>query len=103
MIEMQGVPIFPDALFACGVSPLFNHKVVSTAALRKMAGHSFSQPCMTAFIAFVLSHMKTRTASNATIVPTASTSTRGQIVYRETLDSESDSDDDVSADETESW
>ena len=58
MIEMQGVPIYDDALFAWGVSSLFDHSLVSASALRKMAGNSFSQPCMSAFLAFTLAHLK---------------------------------------------
>ena len=103
MIEMQGVPIYDDALFACGVDSLFDHKVVSPAALRKMAGNSFSQPCMTAFLGFVLAHMKRRKDSTANIMPTASTASRGQIVYREpeTLDSDDESEE-GSGNETDS-
>ena len=58
MIEMQGVPIVDDALFACGVDRLFDHSAVSASSLRKMAGNSFSQPCMSAFLAFTLAHLK---------------------------------------------
>ena len=57
---MQGIPTHDDALFACGVTKLFDHTIVSAAALRKMAGNSFSQPCMTAFIGFALSHLRLR-------------------------------------------
>lgn len=57
MIEMQGVPIHPDALHSCAVRPLFDTDTVSTAALRRLAGNSFAQPCMTAFLSFCLAQI----------------------------------------------
>ena len=56
---MQGVPLFPDSLWATGVKKksLFDYGLVSSSSLRKMAGNSFSQPCMTAFLTFVFSHL----------------------------------------------
>jgi len=83
MIEMQGVPMFDDAIFASGAEgKLFDHKIVSASALRKMAGNSFSQPCMTAFIAFSLAHLKHKRASDANVIPTAAASSHtSHIVY----------------------
>ena len=54
---MQGVPLFPDSLSYTGINQqLLDYKAVSPSALRRMAGNSFSQPCMCGFIAFVMSH-----------------------------------------------
>ena len=73
---MQGVPIYPDSLEACGVESLFDTKIVSPAAFRRMAGNSFSQPCMSGFISFVLSQMQ---KSPAKVAP-------GEMIYHTFLD-----------------
>lgn len=91
MLEMQGIPIFADALFACGVRPLFDRKVVSSAAIRKMAGNSFSQPCMTAFVSFALGHLIRKSESGA--ISEAPNSDRPHIIYNGTLDDDSHEDD----------
>ena len=92
---MQGIPIYDDALFACGVAPLFDRVVVSAAALRRMAGNSFSQPCMSGFIGFCLAHLKKRTGvvsqSNANQTPI-----KTQFVY---VDARYDDDTSVLGDE----
>ena len=81
MLEMQGIPIYDDALFACGVAPLFNREAVSAAACRKMAGNSFSQPCMSAFIGFCLAHLNKATIHSDTHKSANQTPTKTQIVY----------------------
>lgn len=92
---MQGIPIYDDALFACGVAPLFDRVAVSAAALRRMAGNSFSQPCMSGFIGFCLAHLKKRTdvvsQSNANQTPI-----KTQFVY---VDARYDDDTSVLGDE----
>lgn len=92
---MQGIPMYPDSLNACGVNTLFDATGagVSGAALRKMAGNSFSQPCMCAFIGFVLAHLKPSTDSTTCDV----NAKHSHIVYTTInleLDSESDKDQD---------
>lgn len=89
MIEMQGVPIFDDALFACGVSSLFDRSVVSASALRKMAGNSFSQPCMSAFLAFTLAHLKPNDVKKE-----EGSASEIQIVYNNSMGSDDDGSDD---------
>ena len=83
---MQGVPIYDDAIFATGAEGrVLDHKCVSASAMRKMAGNSFSQPCMTAFIAFSLAHLKHKRESGVNVIPTAVAScyntSRSHIVY----------------------
>ena len=50
---------------------MFDHKGVSTFAMRKMAGNSFVQPCMAACIAFSFAHLKHNRASAVNVIPTA--------------------------------
>lgn len=78
---MQGIPIYDDALFACGVAPLFDRELVSAAACRKMAGNSFSQPCMSGFIGFCLAHLKKATIHLDTQTSANHSPTKTQIVY----------------------
>ncbi|CAK9056929.1 unnamed protein product [Durusdinium trenchii] len=55
MLEMQGIPIHTDALEAAQISrPFFDPGVVSVAAQKRLAGNSFQQGCMSAFLCFAL-------------------------------------------------
>lgn len=59
---MQGIPIRHDALAAAGHwSPFFDPHVISPAAQRRLAGNSFQQGCMQAFLSFALASLKART------------------------------------------
>ena len=56
MLEMQGIPMYPDSLKAAGCSePFFDASIVSTTAQKRLSGNSFQQGCMTALLAFSLS------------------------------------------------
>lgn len=104
MLEMQGVPIHDDALFACGVGPLFDHSVVSAAAKRKMAGNSFNQPCMCAFIGFVLAHLKLKCLMTAdeNLNPLNNGENGKHILYPSLSFNENDSDDEDESGDQES-
>lgn len=92
MIEMQGVPIYDDALYAACTPKLFDHKVVSGAALKRMAGNSFSQPCMTAFLAFTLAHLTKKDSLMSDVA--AGSGSSDQVIYGNSVDADANEDDD---------
>lgn len=52
---MQGIPIHEDALKAANVlQPFFDCSVITPGAQKRLAGNSFQQACMSAFLCFVL-------------------------------------------------
>ena len=52
---MQGIPIHKDALRAAQISkPFFDPDLITPAAQKRLAGNSFHQACMTAFLSFAL-------------------------------------------------
>lgn len=58
---MQGLPLMPDSVETMGLKfPPFNPDVITPSARRRLAGNSFNQPCMTAFMAFLLAHLVPR-------------------------------------------
>lgn len=63
---MQGLPLFPDSLEVMSLkhSP-FNPDVITPSAQRRLAGNSFNQACMTAFMAFVLGSLRKRSSDSA--------------------------------------
>lgn len=61
ILEMQGLPLMPDSVETTGLKfPPFNADVISASAKRRLAGNSFNQPCMTAFMAFLLARLVPR-------------------------------------------
>ncbi len=52
---MQGIPIHQDALAAAHVTqPFFDCSVITPGAQKRLAGNSFQQACMSAFLSFAL-------------------------------------------------
>ena len=84
---MQGVPVSAEAMYASGhASRLFDTSQISATAWRRLAGNSFSQPCMTAFISWTLAHLHPRQGAQKP-------GTLQEIIYHEPEETLSDTDD----------
>ena len=59
---MQGIAMHPDTVEASGCERFFDPGCISSAAQKRLAGNSFNQACMTAYMSYIFSFIERASA-----------------------------------------